>query len=131
MLLKKNADYGGSAWKVPILAPHLSPGDAIRVRMSDKISRLIELSGKAGEVNESTLDTLLDLAGYVVLLRALPGTEAESDKAKVLAKYPGAYAKFDNDGDWRIEDGFGEMIHEEYWTTEAEAWADAVNWMEK
>ena len=71
-LLRKNADYGGSAWQPPVLAPSMNAGDAIRVRMSDKIHRLAALSSKAAEVNESIDDTLSDLAGYCILELARP-----------------------------------------------------------
>lgn len=68
-LLRKNADYGNSSQRAPILIPRLSAQDALKVRLSDKIARFIQLeqSGSA-RVNESLDDTLLDMAGYCVLL---------------------------------------------------------------
>ncbi len=68
-LLRKNADYGNSSQRSPILTPRLSAQDALKVRLSDKIARFIQLeqSGVA-RVNESLDDTLLDMAGYCVLL---------------------------------------------------------------
>lgn len=67
-LLRKNHDYGGSAWKTPVLAPGLSPREAIQCRMSDKIERLQKLlSGKNPLVQESIEDSMRDLAGYAVL----------------------------------------------------------------
>lgn len=73
-LLRKNHDYGGSAWKTPALAPECDPGTAIRVRMSDKIARLEQLlSGKAPHVSEETLDdTIRDLGAYCLLYLARP-----------------------------------------------------------
>lgn len=73
-LLAKNADYGGSAWQRPALAPHLDPGTAILCRMSDKIARLQTLLASAltPRVNESIEDTLRDLAGYCLLYLARP-----------------------------------------------------------
>lgn len=69
MLLRKNADYGNSSQRAPILTPRLSAQDALKVRLSDKIARFIQLeqTGSA-RVNESLDDTLLDMAGYCVLL---------------------------------------------------------------
>lgn len=69
MVLRKNTDYGGSAWEEPILLPNLSPGDAILVRMGDKIQRIRQLlSSENIEVNEETVnDTMRDLAGYALL----------------------------------------------------------------
>ena len=51
LLLRKNADYGSSVWKSPILAPDCDPGVAIRVRMSDKINRLASLLWTSGFKN--------------------------------------------------------------------------------
>jgi hypothetical protein len=67
-LLRKNADYGGSAWQVPLLAPELTPREAIQCRMSDKVQRLARLlGGNAAQVDESIKDTMKDLAGYAIL----------------------------------------------------------------
>lgn len=68
LLLRKNADYGSSAWKAPALAPHLNPGDAMLCRMSDKVARIGTLSaGETPEVAESLEDSVRDLAGYCLL----------------------------------------------------------------
>lgn len=68
-LLRKNADYGNSSQRAPILVPRLSAQDALKVRLSDKIARFIQLEQSgAARVNESLDDTLLDMAGYCVLL---------------------------------------------------------------
>lgn len=67
-LLRKNHDYGSSAWKTPLLAPGLSPREAIQCRMSDKIERLQKLlGGNNPMVQESIEDSMRDLAGYAVL----------------------------------------------------------------
>ena len=67
-LLQKNADYGGSAWQVPLLAPQLTPRQAIQCRMSDKVMRLAKLlTGQQAQVAESIEDTMKDLAGYSIL----------------------------------------------------------------
>lgn len=72
-LLRKNADYGGSAWRKPMLAPNLDVGSAILCRMSDKVARIssLQASGTA-EVAESLEDTIRDLAGYSILWLARP-----------------------------------------------------------
>jgi hypothetical protein len=78
-LLRKNADYGSSAWMPPVLAPGLPAKTAILVRMSDKIQRIISLSSKPEEigevVDESLSDTFLDLAGYCLLHATCPTIE--------------------------------------------------------
>lgn len=80
LLLKKNADYGQSAWQPPLLAPEQAPDVGIRVRMSDKIQRLQRLlAGNTAEVNESIADSFRDLAGYAILWLARP--EEHQEKA--------------------------------------------------
>lgn len=70
-LLAKHRNYGGSAFQAPILQPLLDPETAMKVRLSDKIARLQNLeSGDQDAVGESRLDTLLDIAGYAILIRA-------------------------------------------------------------
>jgi hypothetical protein len=74
LLLRKNQDYGSSVWQVPVLAPESSVATAIRVRMSDKISRINNLlkSKTTPEINESLEDTIKDLGAYCLLLLAAP-----------------------------------------------------------
>lgn len=72
LLLRKNHDYGCAVWSPPILAPSCDPGMAIRVRMSDKLQRLITLADSKGEVSESIDDTLRDLGAYCLLELARP-----------------------------------------------------------
>ena len=70
LLLRKNKDYGDSAFKSPVLTPGIAASVAQRVRMSDKIERLTNLlSRESGPAvaDESLVDTFLDLAGYCVL----------------------------------------------------------------
>jgi len=72
-LLRKNHDYGGSAWQTPQLAPRLTPREAIQCRMSDKVQRLARLlAGEQAQVKESIEDTMKDLAGYAILWLGAP-----------------------------------------------------------
>ena len=72
-LIKKNVDYGSSVWQVPVLAPECDPATAIRVRMSDKISRIRSLlERKDALVDESLQDSIADLGAYCLLLLAKP-----------------------------------------------------------
>lgn len=70
LLKAKNKDYGNSAFQSPELTPGLPPGMAILVRVCDKYNRLKTLlgSGNTPATNEAIDDTILDLAGYMVLL---------------------------------------------------------------
>lgn len=80
LLLTKNADYGSSAWKSPILCPTFSPDTAIRVRMSDKIERLRTiLDHKTAETSESLEDTIRDLGAYCLLWLTRPDQIREYD----------------------------------------------------
>ena len=75
LLTAKHENYGGSAFQCPFLVPGLSPETAMMVRLSDKIARLRSLeSGELDKVGESKLETLLDLAGYALLLRVFSQT---------------------------------------------------------
>jgi hypothetical protein len=79
LMLRKNRDYGGAVWERPMLAPDCDPGTAIRVRMSDKLSRLISLLQRPAEVaDESIDDTLRDLGAYCLLELARPGRRHHS-----------------------------------------------------
>lgn len=79
-LLKKNHDYGSSAWTQPVLAPDCDIESAIRVRMSDKIQRLQRLlaGGHTQEVDESLHETISDLGGYCLLYLARPQPATDS-----------------------------------------------------
>lgn len=64
-LIKKDADYGSSFDKT--LDEY---GDTVGlIRIEDKLNRIknILLNKKEAQVNESILDTLLDIAGYSIL----------------------------------------------------------------
>lgn len=72
LVLRKNADYGGSALKAPVMAPGTSPQAALRCRMSDKIQRVVKLSLDGPEVTTESIDDAIDdLAGYGMLDKVL------------------------------------------------------------
>ena len=86
-LLQKNSDYGCAVWQTPVLAPDCDPGTAIRVRMSDKISRIQALIGKDPEVkSESIEDTIGDLGAYCLLLLAMPNETTEGGDMTAVTK---------------------------------------------
>lgn len=66
--LKKNLDYGSSAFESPVMMPKLPCTAAILVRMSDKIKRVQSLLDREALVaDESIRDTMRDLGTYAFL----------------------------------------------------------------
>ena len=62
LLLRKNADYGNSALDPVRVFSTAAPTEQLKVRIDDKLSRLMRGTA-SGE------DVVLDLIGYLVLLR--------------------------------------------------------------
>ena len=88
LVLRKNADYGGSALKSPVMSPGTSPQAALRCRMSDKIQRVIKLSTAGPEVSSEGIDDAIDdLAGYGMLDKVL------RNRVKAVAAHRAAQEK--------------------------------------
>jgi len=64
LLIKKNTRYGDAALNPKRIFSQADRLAALRVRIDDKLSRIANM----GEMTEDE-DTLLDLIGYLVLLR--------------------------------------------------------------
>jgi len=80
-LLRKNRDYGASVWRQPILSPSLNVGEAIYVRMSDKVERIRSLRQQEPSVKDETLeDTIADLGSYCLLLLTRPPDGEEDNE---------------------------------------------------
>ncbi len=62
MLLSKNEAYGDSATNPVRIFSKASPVEQLRVRLDDKIARVVRGSA-AGE------DVILDMIGYLILMR--------------------------------------------------------------
>jgi hypothetical protein len=62
LLIKKNLSYGDSALNPVRIFSKADPLEQLRVRIDDKLSRL----ARGHEIDE---DTLLDLIGYLVMLK--------------------------------------------------------------
>jgi hypothetical protein len=80
LLLRKNKDYGSSAWDSPVLVPSMPAKEALLVRMSDKVKRISTLTqapNQTGEVPESLTDSIRDLAGYCLLWLSCPNPVPE------------------------------------------------------
>lgn len=63
LLTRKNAAYGNSALEPVRVFSTADPVEQLRVRIDDKLSRL------RSSLNDDNEDTVLDLMGYLVLLR--------------------------------------------------------------
>lgn len=74
MLLEKNASYGNACFDPIRIFAKASPSEQIRVRIDDKLSRIV----RGREIGE---DTVFDLIGYLVLLRISMRNSAEKSEA--------------------------------------------------
>lgn len=63
LLIAKNRKYGNSALEPKRIFSRASPIEQIKVRLDDKLSRL------AAQEDDEDEDVLMDLLGYLVLLR--------------------------------------------------------------
>jgi hypothetical protein len=83
-LIEKNAAYGDSAINPLRAMSKADPAEQIRVRMDDKLSRLVR-GQAAGE------DAIKDLVGYWVLLQVVEKKrgcdDCEADEQKVCEKH--------------------------------------------
>lgn len=64
LLLEKNASYGNSALEPINAFSKASSAESIRIRIDDKINRMI----RGNMTMENEKDTIIDLTGYLVLL---------------------------------------------------------------
>lgn len=64
LLQKKNASYGDALSNPIRVFSDLDPETSIRSRIDDKLSRI-----RNAGLDDDTEDTLLDLIGYLILLR--------------------------------------------------------------
>ena len=104
MLIRKNQDYGSSAFDAPILGGADSATSAILVRMSDKISRIRTLlknqnahpNANPMVIDESVTDTMLDLAGYC-LLYVVASNRSQKQAATICVRPRGDQPKFEDE----------------------------------
>lgn len=66
MLIEKNNAYGNSALDPLRIFSNADPAEQLKVRIDDKLSRLQRGINGINNVGE---DTVLDLLGYLILLR--------------------------------------------------------------
>jgi hypothetical protein len=85
MLLEKNKDYGNSALDPVRIFSRADPIEQIRVRIDDKLSRLMRGGEFPGE------DTIKDLLGYLILLQvseSMKGPVLEGEAGKLKPREP-------------------------------------------
>tara|TARA_R100000781_G_scaffold113742_2_gene82926 strand:- start:485 stop:760 length:276 start_codon:yes stop_codon:yes gene_type:complete len=76
MLLAKNKQYGDSVINPIRLFAKSGPKEQVRVRIDDKLNRLIQ----GDDSIESDLDIYYDLVGYLILLIILEENEDEQNE---------------------------------------------------
>lgn len=92
LLAEKNAQYGDSAFDPIRFFSDLPPDAGLRVRIDDKLSRLM----RGNDTIESDVDVIEDLIGYFILLRLTMDDEetveaykdSELNKLKPRYRFP-------------------------------------------
>ena len=72
LLLEKNKAYGDSALNPAGIFSKLKASEAIKIRLDDKLKRIQNVG-----VNDETEDTLMDCAGYMILLMIAKDNEGK------------------------------------------------------
>ena len=73
LLIQKNDAYGDSALNPVGIFSSLKASEAIRIRLDDKLKRIANVG-----LNDETEDTLMDCAGYMVLLMIANDNESNN-----------------------------------------------------
>ena len=73
LLIQKNDAYGDSALNPVGIFSSLKASEAIRIRLDDKLKRIANVG-----VGDKTEDTLMDCAGYMVLLMIANDNESNN-----------------------------------------------------
>ena len=102
LLLLKNEAYGDSALNPVRIFSKNDSVEGLLVRIDDKLSRIKNVG-----ITSATEDTLMDLIGYLVLLK-VQMTEKDEDYTKVYNKFDGVdqlgLPKFQSNGtDYNID----------------------------
>lgn len=75
LLLSKNLRYGDSALTPIRIFSQADPVEQLRVRVDDKLSRIAR-----GNLNLDDEDTIMDLAGYLILLMIARDVQNETNQ---------------------------------------------------
>jgi hypothetical protein len=73
LLIQKNDAYGDSALNPVGIFSSLKASEAIKIRLDDKLKRIANVG-----LNDETEDTLMDCAGYMILLMIANDNESNN-----------------------------------------------------
>ena len=90
LLIQKNDAYGDSALNPVGIFSSLKASEAIRIRLDDKLKRIANVG-----LNDETEDTLLDCAGYMVLLMIAIDNESNNIQERLRKKGTTSYTAGD------------------------------------
>jgi len=86
MLLAKNKKYGNSAFSPLNIFSRLNSIEGIKIRIDDKLSRIVRgnnIDDEEKHEHPHKNDTILDLIGYLILLRINSKIQYESTNTKI------------------------------------------------
>ena len=100
LLLEKNKAYGDSALNPAGIFSKLKASEAIKIRLDDKLKRIQNVG-----VSDETEDTLMDCAGYMVLLMIALDNESNNIQERLRKAGTASHTA----GDSTKEDPVGEV----------------------
>ena len=100
LLIQKNDAYGDSALNPVGIFSSLKASEAIRIRLDDKLKRIANVG-----LNDETEDTLMDCAGYMVLLMIANDNESNDIQKCVREGEPSSHTN----GNSSEQDSSGEV----------------------
>ena len=86
LLVKKNSAYGNSALDPLGVFSSANASSGIKIRLDDKLKRI----ANAGLV-EDTEDTLIDIAGYIILLMIAKDNESNNIQKRIREERPSSH----------------------------------------
>tara|TARA_R110001606_G_scaffold390469_1_gene557449 strand:- start:237 stop:611 length:375 start_codon:yes stop_codon:yes gene_type:complete len=100
LLVRKNDAYGDSALEPMGVFSSANASTGIKIRLDDKLKRI----ANAGLV-EDTEDTLIDIAGYIILLMIAKDNESNDIQKRIRERSTASHT----DRDGAFEDTVGEV----------------------
>ena len=100
LLMRKNEAYGDSALNPAGIFSKLKASDALKIRLDDKLKRIQNVG-----VSDETEDTLMDCAGYMILLMIALDNESNNIQERLREESTTSHTP----GDSTQEDTVGEV----------------------